>query len=69
VHASSVGDARMLNQLRAAEQRTLKADFVAGQSIRFSPSEVRELASSMQLYLRHLCAALDTNLLPNHELT
>jgi hypothetical protein len=65
VHASSVVDARMIHQLRSAQTRTLKPKLTARQAIRFQPTEVRELASSMQAYITSLCDALSSKLTPN----
>ena len=59
VHAGGIVDRRMVKQLSGVLPRTLKAKVVAGESLRFTPPEVRELAKSMRAYVRNLGQALD----------
>ena len=57
-HAAPLVDRKMLNQVRAAAPRTLKPILVEGEAIRFSPTEVKTLAASMEMYLADLTDAV-----------
>lgn len=60
VHAGGHVDDRMVKQLVSVKARTLKTALARGELLRFSPSEVRELADSMRTYVQDLCESLDT---------
>jgi hypothetical protein len=59
VHAGSVIDDRMVRQVAGAKPRSLMENVAVGQAVRFTPTEIVELATSMKAYMELLCSALN----------
>jgi hypothetical protein len=58
-HAGGKIDDRLLNQVAGATPRRLKGNLAKGADIRFEPSEVRLLASSMVGFVRDATIKVD----------
>ena len=58
VHSGAVVDRKMINQVKGAVPRTLKEALSEGKVIRFSPEEIRSLATSMTNHLSTLTATV-----------